>query len=85
KSFDDFIHLERLRILTAMPKRKRPLCKDCQVTMKSMGKNQPVRCPKCRQISDKLWVEIERVPPSKDWVQPPIDARRHLAKPLDWN
>ena len=85
KSTDDSIHLERLRVLTAVPKRKRPLCKDCQVTMKSMGKNQPLRCPKCRQTSDKLWLEIERVPPSKNWVQPPIDARRHLAKPLDWN
>jgi tRNA(Ile2) C34 agmatinyltransferase TiaS len=53
--------------------------------MKSMGKNQPVRCPKCRSTSKKLWLDIDRVPPFNEWVQPPIDARRHLSKPLDWN
>lgn len=85
KSIDDSIHLERLRVLKAVPKQQRPLCEDCQVTMKSMGKNQPLRCPKCRRTSEKLWLEIARVPPFNDWVQPPTDARRHLAKPLDWN
>ena len=85
KSPDGSIHLEKIRVLIATPKRKRPLCHDCQVTMKSMGKNQLVRCPKCRRISQTLWLEIERIPPSKDWLQPPIDARRHLSKPLDWN
>lgn len=85
KSPDGSIHLEKMRVLIAAPKRKRPLCQDCQVTMKSMGKNQPVRCPKCRRTSQTLWLEIERLPPSKDWLQPPIDARRHLSRPLDWN
>jgi tRNA(Ile2)-agmatinylcytidine synthase len=85
KAIDQSVHLEKLRVLKAKPNRQRPLCDDCQVTMKSMGKNQAVRCPKCRRTSQILWLEIERKPPFDNWVQPPNDARRHLAKPLDWN
>ena len=85
KANDGSVHLEKLRVVKAKSTRQRPLCDDCQVTMKSMGKNQPVRCPKCRRTSEVLWLEIKRNPPFDNWVQPPNDARRHLSKPLDWN
>ena len=50
--------------------------------MKSMGKGQGVRCPKCKKRSDQLWSNEERIPPLQGWVQPPADKRRHLAKSL---
>ena len=78
-------HLERLRVDKSSNEKIRPLCKKCDVKMKSMGKNQPVRCPKCREKSDQLWVEVSRIPPLTGWVQAPMDSRRHLTKPLEWN
>ena len=83
-SEDNTIHLERLKIINSEPNKKRPLCRDCNVTMKSMGKNQSVRCPKCKSKSDELWIEIKRLPPFLNWVQAPVNSRRHLSKPLEW-
>ena len=83
--FDGSIHLERLKIVTAIPSKSRPICAKCNVNMKSMGKGQSVRCPKCRNISKEVWIEKTRVPPFSKWVQPPMDSRRHLSKPLDWD
>lgn len=83
-SGDGTVHLERLKITNPKPKKVRPLCQKCDVRMKSMGKNQPVRCPKCRDKSPKLWLEETRVPPFRNWVQAPLDSRRHLTRPLEW-
>jgi tRNA(Ile2)-agmatinylcytidine synthase len=81
---DNIIHLERLRVSNIIPDKVRPICKECNVKMKSMGRNQPVRCPKCRIKSDVVWSEQNRIPPFTDWVQAPLNSRRHLSKPLEW-
>ena len=74
------VHLEAMRSVSSIRK-DRPIC-ECGTRMKSMGKNQPVRCPKCKKKSDDLWIEQERIPLQLGWVQPPTDKRRHLAKSL---
>ena len=51
RSSDGSIHLEGLR-KTHSYYQERPLC-SCGKRMKSMGKNQGVRCPSCRIISEK--------------------------------
>ena len=82
---DETIHLERLRIINQVPEKKRPMCEKCNVRMKSMGTNQAVRCPKCRIKSDILWIDEPRKPPFENWVQAPLDSRRHLTRPIEWN
>ena len=73
-------HLEALRI-TASNRNVRPLC-HCGTRMKSMGANQGVRCPKCKEKSNEKWTTENREPPISGWAQPPVDKRRHLAKSL---
>ncbi len=83
-SMDQTVHLERLRVLSSVPKKVRPKCKKCNVTLKSMGTNQDLRCPKCKARSPTRWQEVNRIPPFSGWVQPPSDSMRHLSKPIDW-
>lgn len=83
-SMDKTIHLERLRVLSSAPKKVRPKCSKCKVTLKSMGRNQDLRCPKCKTRSPSHWQDVNRIPPFSDWVQPPSDSMRHLSKPIDW-
>lgn len=78
------LHLEKLRVVSAYPNQQRPMCSECSVRMKSMGKGQGCRCPKCKHRTDDTWDSIARIPPVHSWVQPPDDARRHLARPLEW-
>ena len=78
------LHLEKLRLLSATPTLRRPMCVDCNVRMKSMGAGQGCRCPTCKARITDAWDEHPRLPPYPSWVQPPADARRHLAKPLEW-
>ena len=79
------LHAERLRVKSWVPRsRQRPLCPDCSVRMKSMGAGQGIRCPKCKRRQADDWVNIPCSPPSTSWVEPPVDARRHLARPLEW-
>lgn len=79
------VHIEKLRITHAMPLKVRPTCKACNRTMKAMGTNQGVRCPECKAKQSEPWSEIEREVALNTWMQPPIDARRHLARPLEWD
>jgi len=81
---DGAIHLEKLRVIESTPEQRRPKCVPCNVTLKSMGKNQPLRCPKCREKFTQSWEYVKREPPFEDWVQPPADSRRHLSMPLTW-
>lgn len=83
RDHEDVLHLELLKISTCIPERKRPLCTVCNKSMKSMGKNQGLRCKKCNITTDRGWVELKRIPPFNDWVQPPPSSRRHLSKPLE--
>ena len=79
----DVLHLELLCVKKSISEQKRPLCVQCNKSMKSMGKNQGLRCKNCNLTTDRGWVEVERIPPFKDWVQPPPSSRRHLSKPLE--
>ncbi|MGB1765917.1 MAG: hypothetical protein ACPHJE_00900, partial [Poseidonia sp.] len=54
------------------------------VRLKSMGSGQGLRCPSCKERSQDVWVEVPTKPPHLGWVEPPVDARRHLARPLAW-
>jgi tRNA(Ile2)-agmatinylcytidine synthase len=74
------IHLEALKLLSATGK-QRPTCV-CGKRMKSMGKGQGVRCPKCKITQDQQWIFTDREPPSTGWTQPPFDCRRHLARQI---
>ena len=77
------VHIEKMRISYAAPLKVRPKCTACNRTMKAMGTNQGVRCPECKAKQSKPWTEIEREVALNVWVQPPIDARRHLARALE--
>lgn len=78
------MHLEKLCVVSTVPHQQRPLCKECGVRMKSMGRGQGCRCPKCKRRIEDMWSTSPRIPPYDSWVQPPADARRHLARPLEW-
>jgi len=78
------LHIEKLRTIKKAPIRSRPTCPTCQRTLKSMGQNQGVRCPVCKHRQTQEWIEKEHDEPVGFWVQPPADARRHLARPLEW-
>ena len=78
------IHIEKLSLRHAVPMRVRPTCRECQRTMKSMGTGQGVRCPTCKARHPNAWIEVEREHETSAWVEPPVDARRHLARPLAW-
>lgn len=79
-------HLEALRLVEHAPRsQQRPMCKACNVRLKSMGRGQGLRCPRCKQRSPDQWVEQKVSPPFVGWVEPPDDARRHLARPLAWD
>ena len=73
-------HLEAIKVISSTVT-QRPIC-ECGTRMKSMGRGQGVRCPKCKIRSDEKWTKEERLPPFQGWVQPPADKRRHLAKSL---
>ena len=78
------IHIEKLSLCHAVPTRSRPTCRKCQRTMKSMGTGQGVRCPTCKKRHPEAWIEVDRELETNAWVEPPVDARRHLARPLAW-
>jgi len=85
ESEDGTFHMEQLRVVSWNARAQlRPLCSNCTVRMKSMGQNQGVRCPKCKQRLDDRWEDVPSEPPFIGWVEPPASARRHLARPLAW-
>jgi tRNA(Ile2)-agmatinylcytidine synthase len=82
---DGSLHVEQLRILDAVPrKQRRPMCQTCGVRMKSMGSNQGLRCPSCKHRIEDAWEDVSTSPPFVGWTEPPVGARRHLARPLSW-
>ena len=78
--FEGNIHLEAIRV-TSSQTLERPVC-ECGTRMKSMGRGQGVRCPKCKTRIQEPWIKSDRTPPISGWVQPPVDKRRHLAKSM---
>ena len=85
KALDNTVHLERLMVIEAVPNLTRPSCLKCDRKMKSIGRSQGLKCPICKATCEDRWDETPRVPPFNNWVQPPLDSMRHLAKPTDWN
>jgi tRNA(Ile2)-agmatinylcytidine synthase len=83
---DSSIHLEKLSLFEPVPRIiSRPLC--CNISMKSVGNNQGLRCIKCHSYSEKYW--ISKIPIMKgidmidNWTEPTPSNRRHLSKPLE--
>ncbi len=82
---DGTLHAERVQLVSWVPRRfQRPLCSACHVRLKTMGTGQGLRCPSCKVRSEDRWEPVPVQPPSTGWVEPPMDARRHLARPLSW-
>lgn len=83
---DSSIHLEKLSISDAVPRIiSRPIC--CNISMKSAGNNQNLRCKKCNSYTEKYWkgyipifTNIDMV---ANWTEPTPSNRRHLSKPLN--
>ena len=82
---DGRLHVERLKVESWVARNhERPLCSSCRVRLKSMGKGQGLRCPSCKARTPDTWLDVPIQPPFIEWVEPPMDARRHLARPLAW-
>lgn len=82
---DGTLHAERLMVESWEARTfQRPRCGACQVRLKSMGKGQGLRCPSCKTRSEDRWEDVHVEPPFIGWVEPPVDSRRHLARPLSW-
>ena len=82
---DGRLHVERLKVESWVARNhERPLCSSCRVRLKSMGKGQGLRCPSCKARTPDRWVDVPILPPFIEWVEPPMDSRRHLARPLAW-
>lgn len=82
---DGTLHAERLKVESWEPRTfQRPRCSSCDVRLKSMGKGQGLRCPSCKLRTGEAWEAVIVEPPYAGWVEPPMDARRHLARPLAW-
>lgn len=78
------IHVENLRINSIEPRKKnRPKCIACNRTMKSMGKNQGIRCPLCKKTQGDTFETYQPELPMGTWLEPPDDQRRHLTRPLN--
>jgi tRNA(Ile2)-agmatinylcytidine synthase len=81
------INLEKLALLACAPnpvKVANPLCRPCGKRMKSRGAFAGYRCVRCgRRAPERAATFAER--PRDLWpgvFEPPVVARRHLAKPL---
>jgi tRNA(Ile2)-agmatinylcytidine synthase len=81
------VNVEKLHIVSlakVMRKTANPFCHACGKSMQSLGSGAGYRCRRCgakASVRDAIFVEEERtIPPG--WYEPPVCARRHLAKPL---
>lgn len=82
---DSSIHLERLRVDSAVPRIfSRPMC--CSRTMRSSGRNQGLRCVSCGRKEKKTWYSknFDDIHDSTSgiWLEPTPSNRRHLSRPL---
>ena len=80
------INLEKINILELKPKTRKenPLCPNCGKRLKSMGKNQGVRCEKCgtkfSNLEKKEFIVPRGLKP--DLYVTSARSQRHLTKPL---
>ncbi|RLF43389.1 MAG: DNA-binding protein, partial [Thermoplasmata archaeon] len=81
------INIEKIRIKRLVEieeKIENPLCDNCKVHMKSMGRGEGYRCRKCgarKSESEAKFQTIERKLKEGFYEVPPC-ARRHLSKPI---
>ena len=80
------LNLEKLNVLRLVPKNlaQNPACPDCGKRLKSMGKNQGLRCEKCKarfRSLKKLEVVRERTLNVGLYITS-TRSQRHLTKPL---
>jgi len=82
------VNLEKLQVIGLAQRRRKlsnPVCGDCGISMKSIGRNQGYRCRRCgRKVGEEeAAYEIHAPDISPGWYEVPVCARRHLAKPLE--
>ncbi len=85
KKFDRILNVEYIKTikLTDRSVKKNPLCKKCNKSMKSVGKDKGYRCIKCGSKSNKIRkIEIKSEIENKLYL-PALSAQRHLIKPAD--
>ena len=85
KKFGRILNVEYIKTikLTDRSIKKNPLCKKCNKSMKSIGKNKGYRCIKCGSKSNKIR-KIERKSEIENKLYLPVlSAQRHLIKPVD--
>jgi tRNA(Ile2)-agmatinylcytidine synthase len=78
------LNLEKFEILSLAPsflKVSNPSC-SCGRKMKSVGRGQGYRCRECGTKASMAVLRPEPRSLSLGWYEPPVCARRHLAKPL---
>ncbi|MFW6040809.1 MAG: TiaS agmantine-binding domain-containing protein [Thermoplasmatota archaeon] len=81
------INIEKIRIISLAKKEVKvgnPRCPKCGKRMSSVGKNAGFRCKRCSTKASEEDIELEIVERDLEerWYEPPVSARRHLAKPL---
>jgi tRNA(Ile2)-agmatinylcytidine synthase len=79
------VNLEKIKILkmTNKTQRQNPICPNCGKRLKSMGKNQGLRCSKCgKRYVDKKKIEISQERTLKTGLYiTSTRSQRHLMKP----
>ncbi|MBI5001122.1 MAG: DUF1743 domain-containing protein [Euryarchaeota archaeon] len=79
------LNLEKIKVVRLVDVQKKvgnPLCENCGKRMKSRGKGQGYRCEKCGAKAREAETAVLDRKIKIGWYEPPISARRHLAKPL---
>jgi tRNA(Ile2)-agmatinylcytidine synthase len=80
------INLEKIHIIELAPKilMQNPLCPDCKKRLKSMGKNQGLRCEKCKRKFNELQKNKFSIPRAlkAGMYLTSTRSQRHLTKPL---
>jgi tRNA(Ile2)-agmatinylcytidine synthase len=79
------LNLEKLEVIELHPapvKVSNPTCSFCGKKMKSVGAGQGYRCRGCHTKAAGPETVLEERELKIGWYEPPVCARRHLAKPL---
>jgi tRNA(Ile2)-agmatinylcytidine synthase len=81
------LNLEKLQVLQVVPKATKvanPRCPVCNKSMKSIGRDEGFRCLRGhvkKPTTAAVFAIVERQL-RQQWYEPPVSARRHIAKPL---
>jgi tRNA(Ile2)-agmatinylcytidine synthase len=81
------INTEKLAITKLVQQKvkvRNPRCTSCGRTMKSIGRGKGYRCRKCHKVttSEECTYESRQRELSAGYYEVPVEARRHLSKPL---